>query len=1361
MIKVLLKIVKYTGLAIASLLLLMFLWPIFFPGTAAKQIKTWVNAHIDGELNFNEARLSFFRHFPALTLTMHDFSLTGAAPFEKDTLLAGEALGFGLDVFSLFRKTLDVHSFYLDNARINVQVDTLGRANYNIYRAQPKDDTRADSSNTHLEIAGVFVNNCQITYHDRSLPMLFEAREFYYEGRGDLAKSQFDLQSKIRAASFDFIYDGAPYFLKRKLEAELVTGINTASLSFQFHKDKLLINRLPVDFFGSMAILQDGYDIDLNVVSGTTDFGNIFSALPPEYDQWFADTKFGGQSQITVTLKGPYRAATGQAPDLDVRLWVRDGLIQHNQAPAPLEHFFIHADARLPGLNTDSLTLTIDTLRFAMNGDPTSAALYLKGIGQPYLKAQVQSRLDLSLFASALQLTAAELNGRLDLNFRADGYYRTAIRPGKPRPDTVITSIPAYQLEAGLQQGHFKLRDFELPVQNIMAHIRSDCASGKLPDIALALDTFYFALGPGQAAGRLAIKGLEKSTVNASVKADLKLEDLARAVPIEDYVFRGALKADVQADGALDLERKILPALSGALQLDGGYLQTPYYPKPIENLRLNLNVEGKSGGYRDLSVQVQPLAFLFEQQPFTLTAELTNPDDLRYRIAANGTLDLGRLYKVFAVEGYDIVGLLQANLEAQGSEADARNGRYDRIRHKGTLRLKNVELRSADYPDPFFVPGATLRFEEDKAWLTNTVLRYRKNAFTLNGYAQNFIGHTMGGSTLKGQLSVACPRLVVDDFMALSPPASKTPPAKTSAKPAPAKGVVLLPKDMDLALDAAIREIVYGSTRLQDLAGQITMREGQLTLDQTRFQLAGANFAFGGSYAPLDARKARFTFAIQADSFDVQRAYREIPMFREMAGAAEKAQGIISLEYQLEGRLNDRMEPVYPSLKGQGVLKLAHVKVKGLNIFGAVSKATGHDQMNDPDLKAVVMKSSVANNIITIERTKMKVHGFRPRIEGQASLDGRLNLRFRLGLPPFGIIGIPITITGTSEHPEVHIRKGKQSDELEEEADAEDDVAGVTFQGSEKCAANMLAFSAEQYFRSGEDRERAANLYYLAFKRNLRNGAKILEAITCATQIKNELFAAEFLRYGLKTGLTTDDYRRLWNHLGNGSDLEALLAKIDTTAAIKEYSSTLHHDLISKLKVMADRDQMYRSQAEFDEAVQRKNDSLNWRELRQLTESLKRLPKYSEIGFDGAEYLETVFYHIDRHELEWFLPYIVANIRENESALGETVLYQLERIGMADGVLYTITDDLKIKTFGPRTKINDEWFCQSLGQWFPERNPSDNAFYATPIDPAWPVSETDRVRNLFCLDNMESKRKREPGVKVLSLEAFREKFNMK
>jgi AsmA protein len=1036
--KILWNGLKGAGISVASLLLLLFVLPILFPGTVAEQIKKWTNRHIDGKLNFSTVQLSFFEHFPALTLTLHDFSLTGAAPFAQDTLLAGKALSFGLNLASVFDKTLEVNTFYIDKARINVQVDEKGQANYNIYKGTPDTaKTQTDSSNTRLRIKGVFIKQCHLTYNDRSLPMLVNAGNFEYEGRGDLASNQFDLQSNIRAENFDFIYGGTPYFQHRKLKADLITGINTSSLQFRFQKNNLLINKLPVDFSGSMAILKDGYDIDVNLISGTTDFGNVFSALPPEYDKWFAGTQFSGLSQIKVAMKGQYRAATKVAPDLNVSLWVHDGSIRSNKAPEPLQHLWLNAAIQMPGLAPDKLSLSVDTLKFDLKGSPSSATLLVKGIDKPFIKANINSNLDLGLLSSAIGLTAADMRGQLNLQMNAEGVYATGQNPHNKRPDTIITSIPAYHLNAKIDQGYFKYASYELPIEALQANIQSDCQTGNMQDIGLAIDQLHASLGKGQIAGRLSVKGLTKSKVSAQIKANLQLEDLARAMPLAGYTVGGALVADLQADGTLDTDKHLFPAATGTMQLKNGLLQTPWYPHAIEQLQITASLQDKSGSYRDLAVQVQPMSFLFEKQPFTLQADIQNPDNLRYKISANGTLDLEKIYQVFAMEGYAISGLLKANFNMQGTEADARAGHYDRLRNSGTLQLQNTQLRSHDYPDPFFIPRTTLRFDQDKAWLDNSLIRYRKNEFTLNGYAQNIIGFAMDDSPLQGKLSVSTPLLVIDDFMSLSPPAQQT-AKQVSTAPSAAKGVVMLPTDMDLTLDASAKEIRYGQTRMQDFSGEVTLQKGQLTIPKTKLGIAGATITVSGNYTPLSVRKALFGLDFQADSFDVQRAYAEVPMFREMATSAEKASGLVSMKYHVEGRLNDRMEPVYHSIKGQGFVKLEHVKVKGLKLFGAVSKATGKDDINDPDLKAVVIKSTIANNLITIERTKMKVLGFRPRFEGQTSLDGRLNIRFRLGLPPFGLFGIPMTITGTSDNPVVEMRKGKEGDALDEEKDAEE-----------------------------------------------------------------------------------------------------------------------------------------------------------------------------------------------------------------------------------------------------------------------------------------------------------------------------------
>ena len=65
----------------------------------------------------------------------------------------------------------------------------------------------------------------------------------------------------------------------------------------------------------------------------------------------------------------------------------------------------------------------------------------------------------------------------------------------------------------------------------------------------------------------------------------------------------------------------------------------------------------------------------------------------------------------------------------------------------------------------------------------------------------------------------------------------------------------------------------------------------------------------------------------------------------------------------------------------------------------------------------------------------MRMAGFRLKFSGQVSFDNVLNLQFRLGLPPFGIFGIPMTITGTQANPKIRLGKAKKDDEIKETED--------------------------------------------------------------------------------------------------------------------------------------------------------------------------------------------------------------------------------------------------------------------------------------------------------------------------------------
>ncbi|ULQ52679.1 AsmA family protein [Flavihumibacter fluvii] len=1027
------KILKISGISITALFALLFLLPILFPGKIEEKIKEWTNQAISGELNFKKVRLSFFEHFPALTLTLHEFSLKGSAPFDKDTLIAGNTLSFGIDLGSVFGKAVRVNKFFIDKARINVSVDKNGNANYNIYNSDTSStSTSQDSSNTQLKIEGIFITRSKLVYNDQSLPMVITADGFHYTGSGNLASTNFELASHLHADSLDFSYDGSTFLEKRSIDADLTTGINTTSLALTFRKNNILINKLPIDFSGNMTILKDGYDIDLKLVSGTTDFGNLFSILPPDYEDWFKDTRFKGTSRLTLDVKGNYRAAENRAPDLVTRLWVRDGQVNHKNAPAPLDHFNLVASVLLPKLNTDSLTLQVDTLDFDIKGKPSRATLYLQGINTPYIKADVNSQLDLALLDQAIGLSFAELKGQATFQLQADGKYTTGQNPKNFRPDTVITAIPVFQLKATIKNGYYKQKDLPLAIEKVDAAIEAASKDGLWNSITAAIKTIHAEIGKGFLDGHITLQGLEKTDLQANLKARLQLDDLEKAIPMKGYSFAGLFSTDFSANGRLDPEQKTFPVLKADLQLTNGRIQTPYYPAPIRDLEIKGQASSIKGSYQDLTVKFPAISFQFEGQPFEMTADCSNFNDLHYAITGKGTLDLTSIYQVFAIKDYAIAGKLKTDFSAKGKQSDAVAGRFANLKNSGTIEFNQMELSAKEYPAPFFIPTGKMEFIQDKAWLKNMVLQYRQNEFRLNGSAQNFISYLLQNDILIGNLTVESKKVNIDDFMAFA--ATDTAQVQQSATNT---GVVLLPSNLNLTLVAGVKEVTYGKTTLTDFSGNLSLKNSHLQLSDTRFSIAGAIFTLGASYLPVDPRNARFTFTVKADSFDVKRAYHEIPLFHEMASAAAKAEGRISLDYALNGRLDDQMKPVLPSIKGKGALTLADVKINGLKLFSAVSKATGKDSINNPNLKAVVLKTSIQNNIITLERTKMRVFGFRPRIEGQTSLDGKLNLRFRLGLPPLGIIRIPMTITGTAENPIVKMKKGTESDELTEEADPE------------------------------------------------------------------------------------------------------------------------------------------------------------------------------------------------------------------------------------------------------------------------------------------------------------------------------------
>ena len=1043
-----LKTLKIAGIATGSLILLLFLLPYLFPGFVSTKIRQWAKSSVRSELSFTSARLSFFKHFPALTLTLYDFKLKGSAPFEKEPLIEADEAALGVDLTSVF-STLKIDKLFLTHAFINIQADSSGHANYNVYASASGSDSSkaADTSEASLKIKKIVIKDSRLVYNDRSLPILINLKDIDYRGSGDLGQAIFDLHTHMEVASMDLYYNHQAYFVNKKIDADLVTKINTSSFALSFEKNNLRINQLPVDFKGRFEFLKDGYDMDFKVRSTDANLHDMLTAMPPEMLDWLGKMEVKGSGDLDASLVGKYISSANIMPDLVLDMKIRDGLIANAQAPAPVKNLLLNFHSRLPGLNPDSLSATIDSVFFNIEKDYFSASLQLKGVTNPWIKGRIHSEMDLQKWNKAFGIRTIDLAGRYDLEAEAEGQYSTkVVRRESLRKityDTVISSIPRFTVKSRLSNGFFKYASFPEGIKDISFRLDASCPDHDYRNTRLDIQDINAAVVRNYIKGFLKLGNARDFPIDASLESVFHLADLKKVMPMDSLDLAGDLTMHILANGNYQPARKSFPVTVADLQLDDGRIRTKYYPHPIEKIQVGARITNSTGTLKSLEVVVTPLSFRFEGQPFTLKADLRNFQDLRYNITSRGLLDLGRIYDVFAIKGYDVKGFVEADLSLKGRQSDAQAGHYDRLYNSGTLKVKDMLVSSELFPMPFRIKKGSFRFDQDKMWFDAFDFRYGKTNATLNGWLSNIIGYmTDRNQAVKGQLDLNSDFLLVDEFMAFASRSPATPTVsfasyKESPNSANQTGVVIIPQGISAVFNAHIKKVRYNGIDLDDFSGGMSVDSGRLRLDTTRFILVGAPVEMNASYQSHSPQKAMFDYRIKAKDFDVQRAYREIKIFHDMATSASKAQGTISLDYQLAGKLDGNMHPVYPSLKGGGTLSISKVKIKGLKLFSAVSQETNKD-VSDPDLSKVDFKTTINNNIITLARTRMKISAFRLRMEGQASFDGRLNMQVRVGLPPFGLIGIPVKVTGTQENPKVKAGRSKKSDQLEETEDKDE-----------------------------------------------------------------------------------------------------------------------------------------------------------------------------------------------------------------------------------------------------------------------------------------------------------------------------------
>lgn len=201
--------------------------------------------------------------------------------------------------------------------------------------------------------------------------------------------------------------------------------------------------------------------------------------------------------------------------------------------------------------------------------------------------------------------------------------------------------------------------------------------------------------------------------------------------------------------------------------------------------------------------------------------------------------------------------------------------------------------------------------------------------------------------------------------------------------------------------------------------------------------------------------------------------------------------------------------------------------------------------------------------------------------------------------------------------------------------------------------------------------------------------------------------------------------------------------------------------LIARVRRLAELDQSVRpDEGEVDTRTLWAADSLNAAELRAIVAELGRLPGYSDLGWEGLDDLDLLFHHLQLEDLQFFMPYMIANIRTGEYLDNTTIAYQIDRIAVAEGRVLYIDETDHLQCLSARqTPLAGRAYWSVTGEW--EDFLPDGRSVLWPVFPGLGEKGANLTRQRLCLDSLEHGARRKPWLKQATAKEVRAAFGIR
>lgn len=514
--------------------------------------------------------------------------------------------------------------------------------------------------------------------------------------------------------------------------------------------------------------------------------------------------------------------------------------------------------------------------------------------------------------------------------------------------------------------------------------------------------------------------------------SEVRFKDLLSLIPaFYKHEFRslaasGELSMELWARGQMHGAQ--LPAFELKTEVHNGSFQYSSLPKAVTDINIAAKVSNAGGELDKTEVEISEFGLKMAGNSLSATGYATNlMSDPTFRATLSGRVDLGAIREVYPLEkGIDLAGRIAASLKLSGRMSDVESGRYERISASGSLVVEQLGLHVQQLPE-VFIRRAAATISPQAMTLGEFGVKVGGSDLSATGQLTGYLGYLMRGEQLAGRLYVKSDLLDLNEIRAAVPADAEAESAEAE-KPAeevaaaPAQAIVV-PKNLNLSLNAELKKVLFEKMVITDIAGEMSVAGGTLSLDRLGLQLFDGKASASGRYSTAaDPAHPTLSLAASIAKASFPRTFEEIEAVRQLAPIFEKASGDYSLSIDMRTTLDATMSPDLMSLTAQGELSSENVSVEGVEAFDKLADLLKNDKLRRIEARDLKIRFSIKDGRVTTEPFDLKMGDVNVNMSGTTGLDRTIDYTAKVTLPAGvgGVLGaVNVGIGGTFTSPKI------------------------------------------------------------------------------------------------------------------------------------------------------------------------------------------------------------------------------------------------------------------------------------------------------------------------------------------------------